>query len=65
MISFQTDERWGSGTEHPGDDGSYSIMVPRGKVLIRALDTPLGVREQELDLTGVEGPEFEHDVVLE
>jgi hypothetical protein len=47
-----------------GKKGAYSVLVPRAKLRVSTLDTPLAPVVPELDLTGFEGDEYPYDVDL-
>ncbi len=49
----------------PASNGTYSVRVPREKLTILVVNTPLGLRTGTLDLTGFEGEVRKFDLVLE
>ena len=49
----------------PESDGTYSVRLPRTRIEISVVDTPLGLRVRKLDLTGYEGAEYELNLELE
>jgi hypothetical protein len=53
------------GTISPAADGTYSIRVPRGMIKILAVNTPLALKQGEVDLTKVTADDYAFDIELE